>query len=94
MQQVYFTVNGQEHNRHGQAALANLQGHGKAVQLGHVQIENRHLRPQFPDERECRFAIAAFGHHLEVRLFLDYLPQSFADDGVIIRDQNVNFAGH
>jgi hypothetical protein len=84
VQKISLAVNCQKYDLRRQIALPHLAGHGKTVQLPHVEIEKCNLRLEFLDQLESSFSIARFAYHLEIGFFLDDLAQSFPYDRVIV----------
>ena len=59
----------------------------QAIQVGHAQIEQQHVRIQFLDLVQDLAAVGGFAHHLKVLLQAEELFQAVADDRMVVGNQ-------
>jgi hypothetical protein len=62
----------------------------QAVNLGHLQVDQRHIRSMLAELRQTLSAIDRFRYDLDSALGLQHETQAVPHERVVIRDQNSN----
>ena len=82
-----------EDHRRRRLALAQLGRHLQAIEAGHADIQQDHVRPQAVDQRQRFFAVAGRGLEDTITLeFADHADQALAGKGFVIDDQHIHIA--
>src|SRR6185369_10877210 len=71
----------------------DLTGRLDAVQIGHGNIHNHHVRRQFQGGPDRVSAVVGLGDHFDIELFLDKAAQPVTDDFVIVGDNDPDAHG-
>ena len=79
---------------HARALVGLLQGlqSGKAVQIGHAEIEQQHVGIQLLDSVQHFAAVRSFAHDLEILLQAEEFLQAVTHDGMVVGDEDSNHA--
>ena len=63
----------QENGFDRQVQLPDSPRHGEAIEFGHVEIQNRDLRQQPPDQFETNLSVTSFRQYFQIKLMFNYL---------------------
>ena len=88
-----LVMRGAEDHRRRRLALAQLGRHLQAIEAGHADVQQDHVRPQAVDQRQRFFAVAGRGLEDTITLeFADHADQALAGKGFVIDDQHIHIA--
>ena len=76
------------------APIAYRARHVETVAAGHVDVEDGDVRTMRLDRRQRGVAVRRLGDQADGRIGLDDMPQTGAEDRVIVRDQHGDDRGH
>ena len=66
-------MDSQENGFDRQVQLPDSPRHGEAIEFGHVEIQNRDLRQQLPDQFETNLSVTSFRQYFQIKLMFSYL---------------------
>jgi hypothetical protein len=84
-------VGGKHEHFGGRKHFEQLTGGFEAIQLGHGDVHQDHVRPKFFGQRDRFPAILGFADNLKVVFEIEHFPKSLTHDGVVFGEQNSDF---
>jgi hypothetical protein len=82
-----------KHHSRRRVALAQTSSDLQAIEAGHADVEQHHIRLEAVDQAECFFTIAGAGFHYSIALEVtDHPAQALAGEGFVINDQDIHIA--
>src|SRR5262249_24742438 len=90
IEEVPVLVHCEEHDRCFDFAFVKLRRYFESASLRHVDVENSDLRPVLADQLKGLRPIRGFSHHTVLRVSFDDLPQSLANQCVVVGNNDSN----
>src|SRR5262249_26952199 len=87
-------MEGEHHDAHARELVGEATREQDAVELGHRDVDDRHVGALFPDESQRGRAAAGVAHQLEIALRRDEVAQAGEHDRVIVGQDDAGRRRH